>query len=322
MEKKTGLVIGKFYPPHKGHNYLIDYALAHCDKLTVIVCHRDDQMIHGKLRAKWIREIHPKAKVIVVKDIKQDDNSEAWAEFTIKTLGKAPNIVFSSEDYGVTYCQHLKCQHVMVDKARTTVPISGTKIRNNPYKNWHYLHPCVQAHFAKRICVLGAESTGTTTLSRALAKHYNTNWIPEYGRFFSEGKLTNSDAAWQTDEFTHIATMQNQMEDYLARSSNKLLICDTNSLATSVWHERYMDHHSDQVETTSKNRKYDLYIITSPDIPFVQDGTRDGEHIRHKMHQQFIQKLKQKQLPFIIVSGSHEKRMKKAISHCNNLLKK
>jgi HTH-type transcriptional regulator, transcriptional repressor of NAD biosynthesis genes len=320
MGKKRGLVIGKFLPPHKGHSYLIQHGIDHCDKLTVVVCHRDDQPIHGEMRAKWIRELHPEATVLVVVDIEKDDDSQAWADYTKKFLGYTPDIVFTSEDYGRTYCECLGCKHVLVDKARISVPVSGTKVRANPFREWDYISPCVRAHYAKRVCVVGAESTGTTTLAKDLAKYYKTNWAPEYGRIYSEGKLPNSKYGWRSDEFEHIARMQNDLEDYLARTCNKLLIADTDSFATSVWHERYMDGPSSEVEAQSSNREYDLYIITNDEIPFVQDGTRDGEHVRHKMHLRFIEKLKQKNKKFIIVSGSKKDRLKEAIKECDKVL--
>jgi HTH-type transcriptional repressor of NAD biosynthesis genes len=51
---KHGLVIGKFYPPHRGHKYLIDTAVAQCESVTVIVCWKKSQRISGVLRAQWI----------------------------------------------------------------------------------------------------------------------------------------------------------------------------------------------------------------------------------------------------------------------------
>ncbi|MFN8514048.1 MAG: adenylyltransferase/cytidyltransferase family protein [Chloroflexia bacterium] len=55
---RTGVVIGKFYPPHRGHRYLIDTAAARVDHLTVIVCGKPEQLLSGELRAAWLREIH------------------------------------------------------------------------------------------------------------------------------------------------------------------------------------------------------------------------------------------------------------------------
>jgi len=317
----NGLVIGKFYPPHRGHKYLINCAAKRVDHLVVVVCHLAGQKIHGEQRAAWLREIHPNVEVRVVHDIEEDDNSEAWAKYTKEFLGYVPDYVFTSEDYGDAYCHHLGAKHIQVDKERLHVPISATKVRSNPLQHWKFLEPCVRAHFVKRICVVGAESTGTTTMARALAEHYQTAWVPEYGRVYSEAKLRAAEGnEWRTAEFVHIAETQNRMEDALAKQANKILICDTDAFATGLWHERYMNHVALEVEKLHQDRHYDLYLLTADDIPFVQDGTRDGEHIRHWMHKKFIEKLQKHGKPFITLTGCHEKRLAEAIGACDKLL--
>lgn len=128
-----GLVIGKFYPPHLGHKFLIDTALAQVDHLDVIVSARPEQTISGELRAQWLREMHPSAHVRVIDDPGRDDDSEFWAQYSLRILGRAPDVVFTSEDYGETYARFLGCRHVMVDRERTRVPISASAIRSAPY---------------------------------------------------------------------------------------------------------------------------------------------------------------------------------------------
>ncbi len=317
---KTGLVIGKFYPPHKGHQYLIETAQKRVKDLFILVCDRSDQKIPGSIRGKWLKTIYPRAEVRVIPDIGKDDDSKAWAKYTIDTLGFAPEAVFTSENYGKKYARFMRSKHFMVDKKRKNVPISGTIIRENPLENLNFLDPEIRPYFVKRVVVLGAESTGTTTMARALAEHYKTNWVPEYGRFYSEGKLYNNYSDWKTEEFIYIAREQNRIEDEFAKSANKILICDTDSFATSLWHERYMRSLSKEVDALSLNRNYDFYFLTDIDVPFIQDGTRDGEHIREWMHNRFIEELKKKKKPFFVLSGSHKIRLKKAVEICDKLL--
>lgn len=320
--KNKGIVIGKFYPPHKGHGYLIEYAKQRVNTLTVIICHHDYQKISGTLRAKWIKQIYPDIKVLVVKDIEKDNDSLAWAKYTKSFLGYVPDIVFTSENYGKQYAKFLGCKHILVDKERKNISISATKIRKNPLKYWDYMEPCVRAYFAKRICVVGAESTGTTTIAKELAKHYKTCWVPEFGRFYSEAKMTAKNSSnWDTDEFQFIAKKQNEIEDYLVKKSNKILICDTDSFATSLWHERYMGFISKKIDKLNAKKNYDLYLLTDDNIPFVQDGTRDGKHIRHKMHERFKEELKKRQKNFLILSGSRKQRRTQAIKACDKILK-
>ena len=319
---KHGLVVGKFYPPHRGHKYLIDTALSQCEELTVILCWKKNETISGLLRATWLQKIHPTAHVKVVEDNKlDDDDSEGWAKFTLSILGYVPDAVFTSEAYGDPYASFMGTTHVLVDKERTFIPISATIVRKNPLASAKFLDPCVRAYFARRVCVLGAESTGTTTLARALAEHYKTVWVPEYGRIYAEGKLTaGDDAPWRSEEFMHIAHQQVDMEDTLAESSNGLVICDTDPFATSIWHERYMGTSLSALDSLATERYYDLYIVTGDEIPFEQDGTRDGEHLRHDMHKRFIEKLDAYHKPYVVVSGNREKRLSAAVAEIEKVL--
>jgi NadR type nicotinamide-nucleotide adenylyltransferase len=319
---KKGLVVGKFYPPHKGHKYLIDTALAACEEVTVIVCYKRSEIIPGTLRASWLQQIHPTARVILIEDNKlDDDDSKGWAAYTKEILGYTPDAVFTSEAYGDPYARFMGCVHVLVDKERTTIPVSGTLVRSNPLAHLEYLEPCVRAYFVKRVCVLGAESTGTTTLARMLAEYYHTVWVPEYGRYFAEGKLPlGADAPWRTEEFVAIATAQKRFEDDLAQNADKVVIADTDAFATSVWHERYLGGMADVVEQVAATASHDLYILTGDEIPFEQDGTRDGEHIRHAMHARFEEKLQETNRPYILVRGSKEERLKMAIEAVDALL--
>ncbi len=316
---KTGLVIGKFYPFHKGHEYLIQTALSNADKVTVIICQTNSYKIPVKIRASWIKKTFPQVNLKIFKHGEELDSdsptiSQTWAKITVEFLGFVPDAVFSSEEYGAPYAKYMGSQHVLVDLARQHIPISATKIRSDVNKYWDYLSDEAKGYYAKHIVVLGAESTGTTTLAKELAKHFQTPWVPEYGRTYCEGKMTGKNINhWQTSEFVHIASIQNKMENKLAKLANKVLICDTNSFATELWHERYMNFLSKKIKKISSKVKADLYILTNTDIPFVQDGTRDGEYIRHCMHHRFEEILKDRKLKYIVVSGSREKRLKDSI---------
>ncbi|MBV9849423.1 MAG: AAA family ATPase [Armatimonadetes bacterium] len=250
-----------------------------------------------------------------------DDDSPGWAAYTRQVLGYAPDVVFTSEDYGDAYAHHLGCRHVLVDRERVQVPISGTALRADPLAHREFLEPCVRAYFVKRVALVGAESSGTTTMARALATHYRDIWVPEYGRAYSEEKMRRPEAsAWRPEEFVHIARRQCEMEDMAARETDRVLLCDTPAFATSLWHERYLGTLSPEVEAIAAPYHYDLYLLTGVDIPFVQDGTRDGEHIRHRMHRRFVEWLTAHHRPFTLLSGPHEERLRAATRRVDALL--
>jgi NadR type nicotinamide-nucleotide adenylyltransferase len=313
------VVIGKFYPPHRGHKHLIDTAQAQSRRVTVIVCERPTDTIPGALRSAWLREIHPTAEVMLIDDRYDENDTAVWAANTLRWLGGPPDAVFTSEDYGDPYARALGCVHVSVDKARNAVPCSGSAIRRDPYANWQYLEPPVRTWFAKRVCVLGAESTGTTTLARSLAEHYRTMWVPEYGREYSAEKFAHGETEWTTEEFVHIAAEQTRREDLAACDANRVVIGDTNAFATCLWHRRYMGFDSEAVAAEARRARCDLYLLTGDEIPFVQDGLRDGEHIRHTMHASFEEALREQSVPWKLLRGSHEERMTEATAAVDEL---
>lgn len=316
-----GVVIGKFYPPHRGHKLLIDTAAAATRHLTIIVCAKPTDAIPGKLRGQWLRELHPKATVLVIDDRYDENDTKVWARNTIGWLGGAPDVVFTSEAYGEPYALAMGCVHVSVDRQRSTIPCSGTALRADSYAHWDFIEAPVRAWFARRICVLGAESTGTTTLAEALARHYATTWVAEYGREYSEAKWQRGQTTWASDEFIHIATEQQRREDMAARTANRVLICDTNAFATVLWHRRYMGAGNARVQEIAAGCCCDLYLLTGAEIPFVQDGLRDGEPIRHEMQRWFVEALAAQSVPWLLVQGSHETRMAQAVAAINGLFK-
>jgi HTH-type transcriptional repressor of NAD biosynthesis genes len=312
-----GLVIGKFLPPHCGHSCLIEKACAECERVQVIVCDQVSDPIPAKLRAAWIRELHPRANVTVFEDRYDPCDSALWAKLTLHWLGAAPDAVFTSEDYGDRYAALMGAVHVCVDRARRQVPCSGTAIREDPYAMWQFIAPPVRAWYAKRVCVLGAESTGTTTLAKALADKLGTVSVPEYGREYGAAKPVREE--WRTGEFVHIAEEQNRRENEAAREANRVLVCDTDSLATTVWHRRYVGGSNPVVERLARERRCDLYLLTGDEIPFVQDGVRDGEHIRHEMHRWFAELLAGQPVPWLLLRGSLGERLQIAMNAVHDL---
>jgi NadR type nicotinamide-nucleotide adenylyltransferase len=170
-----------------------------------------------------------------------------------------------------------------------------------------------------RVVILGAESTGKTTLAIALAEHYQTTWVPEFGRLYTEARRPRGEL-WRSDEFTFIATEQVRMEDALERIANRVLICDTDAFATAIWHERYLGQPSPEVLAVAAGRRYDLYILTDVDTPFVPDDIRDGESIRGWMHKRFQHELSWMGVPVLLLSGPHERRLAEAVARIDSLL--
>ena len=341
---RHGLVVGKFYPPHAGHHHLIDTAAAACERLTVVVAASPTESIPIALRAAWLRERHSQPHVEIVPavdDIPVDyDSDTIWAAHVAvfrAAAGGPVDVVFSSEEYGPELARRLDAVHVPGDPARERFPVSGTAVRADPVACWEWLSPAVRAHLARRVVVVGAESSGTTTLARALASHYArrggvwaaTRWVPEYGRFYCEEKLAVArrrdpslwlgDLGWTSEEFTVIAERQHAWEESAARSGSPLLVCDTDAFATELWHERYVGSPAPHLAGT----RHHLWILTdTTGVPFEQDGWRDGEAVREEMSARFAEELKRRRLPHLIVTGPHEQRLSEATEAIDALLGK
>ncbi|GAA1803425.1 AAA family ATPase [Actinomadura chokoriensis] len=357
MRYAHGLVIGKFYPPHAGHHHLIDTAAAACARVSVVVAASTAESIPLALRTAWLREVHRQPHVEIfpaVDDAEIDyESDEIWsahvaafrAGLAMRSGLGVPvppvDAVFSSEAYGPELAERFSAVHVPVDPPRDRFPVSGTAVRADPVANWEFLSPPVRAYLARRVVVVGAESTGTTTLARALAAHYAarggvwaaTRWVPEYGRTFTEEKLAAArraagdpslwldDLVWESPEFLRIAEHHAALEDAAARSGSPLVVCDTDAFATAVWHERYVGAPAPEVEAVHERVAHDLWILTSPEgVPFEQDGWRDGASIRAWMSGRFEEELEKRGLPHITVTGSHEHRLATAVAATDALL--
>ncbi|MFG2299048.1 AAA family ATPase [Streptomyces sp. NPDC048603] len=339
-----GLVLGKFYPPHAGHHHLVRTARRQCARLTVLVCASSVESVPLADRVAWMREEHPEADVVgAVDDVPVDLLDPAvWdahmAIFRAAVPGPV-DAVFTSEDYGAELARRFGAEEVLVDPGRTRYPVSGTAVRADPAACWEYLSAPVRAALARRVVVLGAESTGTTTLSRALAGHYRarggvwarTGWVPEYGRRHSEEKLAAlrtvdpeadwADAEFGTEEFPVIARRQDADEEREARLGSPVLICDTDSFATGIWHERYLGCRSPEVEEIAARRPRDLYLLTHHEgVPFEDDGLRDSPGLRPWMTDRFEEELTRTGRRFLVVRGSEQERLRTAVEAVDTLL--
>jgi nicotinamide riboside kinase len=131
--------------------------------------------------------------------------------------------------------------------------------------------------------------------------------------------MPSNNPIWTSEEFVHIAEKQNESENYFATRTNKILICDTNSFLTSIWHRRYLGFYSAEVDKLAEKQRYDLVLFCPADIPFVQDGTRDGELIRPEMSNWVKERLSEKNIPSISMQGSREERLEVAAAAVKQL---
>lgn len=180
-----------------------------------------------------------------------------------------------------------------------------------------------RAHEVRRVCLLGAECTGKTTLTAALAEAYETVWVPEYGYLYQALERDDPHGKWSSDEFVKIARMQRWLEDFQASQARRVLFCDTDIFTTGVWHEALVGSAPpEEVERLAAAGRYDLFVLCNDDVPFRQDpySLRDNGPRRRWMQERYTKRLESGSTPWIRVSGPLDARVRRASQAVDRLL--
>lgn len=169
---------------------------------------------------------------------------------------------------------------------------------------------------AQKIAILGAESSGKSQLAEALARHYQTLWVPEYLREFVE---TQHRVPIEDEQLT-IAMTQLKREEELLIDANGWLFCDTSPMMTALYSRHYFKRAPAQLEELALRHEYDFTIVTAPDIPWVEDGLlRDSPMVRQQIYTQLVDILDENDIPFLLVEGSLQERLQQVIFTLNFL---
>ena len=318
---RHALVLGKFMPIHAGHVHLIEAAAQQAARVTVLVCTLQREPLAGALRYRWAAETLAHlatVRVVHVADevpAQPEDSPDFWAIWVPlihASCGTDLDVVFTSEAYGTELGRRLGIAAVCLDPARTTVPVSATRIRTAPLANWAFVPAAVRPHFVQRVALLGAESSGKTTLAAALAAHYATAWVPEFVRdYLNDGP----NLAYTTADLRAIGAGQRALERAYRHLpgplATGLLLCDTDALTTTVWAELYFGEEQAPpalVELALADR-YAFTLLLAPDLPWVPDGTRDQPARRAWFFERLRHWLARAGRPYAVISGAGAARL-------------
>lgn len=345
---RAGLVVGKFSPLHHGHRYLLDRAQDECEQLVVINYSRPEFPGCTKaLREEWLARWAPRTHRLVIDaaDCARWQRSADWAlampdndapdreqqAFCLALLRyQFPDIlidaVFTSETYGDSFASYLSeglnrpVVHRCVDRKRARWPVSGSGLRSAVTGGGSFCESEILEDMrCSLIALVGAESTGKTTLCRELAESLGVPWAPEYGRELwvrRRGELTPED-------LLAIARVQVEREDEAVRRARLegawVVFCDTTPLTTLIYFHVLFPGRPVPAELLAlAERPYHQWWLCAPDFPMEQDGTRQDETFRQAQHQHYRAELEARGIPYLLLTGTlsdKKARVSHSISH-------
>lgn len=340
---KTGVFFGRFCPPHRGHLYQIIVASTKCERLIVVISDNKTQTenicraaglptITYQLRKQWIRQMlqdmeHIDVRVLDETDIPEYPNGwERWSERMRQVVPEHIDAFFVGDrDYEKTLQSYFpKSQIILFDPARSRYPISASEIRADILNNWHYILGPARPFFAKKVLITGTESSGKTTLTKCLAKLYNTSWSSEVGRYYARDYLGDDETIFTDEDFGRIAHLQAEQDYHALRSANKVCFFDTDAVATNYYSELYMGYRNKLVEAYISPHKYDMVLYLTPDVRWVDDGMRlNGDPERREMLNRRLLAMYEEAGfgdKLVQISGSYHQRLTKAVGLVDEML--
>lgn len=170
-----------------------------------------------------------------------------------------------------------------------------------------------------RIAIVGAESTGKTTLARELAAALSATaansagglrvaLVEEVLRAWCESERRTP----RRDEQRAILLEQHRRID-AAAATHDVVVCDTTGVMTHVYSDLLFDDRSLAPLAIERHRGVAVTLLTALDLPWTADhGIRDGEHVREPVDDRLRELLLQHALPFAVVGGSGPARLAQA----------
>lgn len=307
---KKALVIGKFMPFHKGHKALIEFAAIHSSAVKVLVLGNENEPIDLNQRVKWIEESfdldYALASEIIVKPIKYNSNelnsssesdvksSQEWCDF-LKDELEDIDIIVGSEMYVKYMADYAKKEYVFFDIKRTNVPISATKIKENPIKYWDYLTPAVKRTYAHHICICGTESAGKTTIATNLENNYEfVTMIPEIGRCLVGNAMTCEASTLSSVLSIHKTLLRRVKQN----PPTPIIVWDTDNL-TTLSYMKFLgfDYYDGEYP------KADIYFFLDNNIPYKKDITRVEENVANDLKNNHLDIYKKEGVNLYVLSN-------------------
>lgn len=288
-----GLYLGKFMPVHTGHEYVMNYAAELVDELVIVLGSRENDPLDITNRSVELMLVCPENAHVeyLHKDLPQlpeedpENFWDIWKKELTDLVGEV-DMVFGGEDYINTLAKVLNAEPMIIDRTQYSIDISATKIRDmSLLQRWQYIPKSLRPSYKLNVCVLGPESTGKSVLTRDLANVFNESvYTHEYGREYA----LKGTREWVREDFNIIRARQEALRKVTEEACEMICFSDTDTLQTNIWEtfllkgfpsNRFLEYNP-----------IDLYLLLSPNVPFIQDGERYHEELKTRQTFYYITK--------------------------------
>jgi NadR type nicotinamide-nucleotide adenylyltransferase len=312
MKYKIGLVVGKFCPLHLGHEYVINTALTQSERV-VIISYTSEKYYPAAHRRLWLSDRFGDRAIILVPEagFPVDDapaiEHREYCYQLLKSFGLSPDAVFGSEDYIPGFAAYLFADPVVVDIDRLRHPVSGTDIREKRVSLSDWVDPMVARVPAKRVLLIGGESSGKSTLAKALVQA-RPAWgmVEEFGRTYGEA----SEGLYTFPAMLHIAKVQvREEENHMLYFQNSVIVCDTSPLVTKFYSQKWFGLVDPMLDVLAQ-RTYDYVFLCQRDFEYEDGFGRNGDAFSREQETFYRKKLRQ---PWIDLYGPVTDRVKQVL---------
>lgn len=156
----------------------------------------------------------------------------------------------------------------------------------------------------KKIAIVGPESTGKSTITSQLAKHYQTLWVPEYARYYCAALTKDCDLQDEVNMFHGQVALEASV---LAIAEKELIFCDTTFLTVKIWSDEVFGETPQVVLDALPKYNYDLYLLLDIDLPWQEDPLRDFPHKREHFMQIWHNELLSLNANYVLVGGLEDR---------------
>lgn len=299
---------------------MIRFALAKCDWLTVLVCCSDHETIADTVRVGWIKKTFSGTKNLEVRafhyresdfpntSVSSEAVSAVWSEVFLQLFPDYDTVI-TSEPYGDFVAKYMGIRHIPFDLAKTVVPISASKIKQDIQKNWNYLPNAVKPYFAKKIAVLGTESTGKTTLTLQLAAHFKGTAVSEAAR-----DIIDDSRNFDFEDLHTVAAEHALRIDAAVVDEHPVVFIDTDIYTTISYGLHFFNRQPDFPMAFFETNRAGLYLYLNASVPHVQDGTRLETSDRNTLDVSHRQVLSENGIDIVEITGNFDERWEKAVA--------